>query len=96
MPSPYPPLTPLSTMPLHGGAVDFLQGTEFACAYDGPRHQGTLYDWRCEGCVDAAARHLEESGDEYSEWRLSVGDEPAIVSHSWLLNRAMYWRTQVD
>jgi len=89
----YPPLTPIEEYPLHPRGV-YSDGSVWACAHpERPRDDLTTYDWRCEGCVLAAAVHLTADGDCLVMWTPTGGAEPIEKSLSWMIARSRWWLT---
>lgn len=89
---PYPPLTPLDQMALHGGGVDFSDDHWFACAQpERPRDNCVMYDWRCPACVLAGEAHIRNQGDLEMIWHYKAGDVGQQVLMSWQITRAHYW-----
>lgn len=94
---PYPPLTPLDVMPLHGGPVE--EGFQWACvraeqiirSFPTALQAATTraqYDWRCIDCVRLAAASLDRDGDRQIGWAPMPDDPQRSTAFSWLVARS--------
>lgn len=94
---PYPPLTPLDVMPLHGGPVE--DGFQWACVRaeqipssypDALQAVATVpqYDWRCVDCVRLAAESVDRDGDRTLSWAPLPSDPQRTATLSWLVARS--------
>ncbi len=86
----FPPLTPLSELPLHApGRYDLPYACETTVSVVDV--DAVAFDWRCATCLGRARLAVARGQNPVQVWRPSVGTRTRRVTLRWSVQRADYW-----